>query len=451
MLLQFTVENFLSFDEPTNFSMRAGKDKDHLEHLIRLGKETVTRGAAIYGANAAGKSNLVLAMGFARDLIVGKSGASLSDLRPFRFGSDANRSSGFHWQFFHAGKLWSYGFDVSKTAVREEYLFARDPQNGREKRWFERTTNESGVTTVKLGAEFVSAITKDDAQLLKLKAPRLDANALFLREILAEKIEAISPVFKWFEKALLIVRAEETVENLNLSLEEGRELLKFATDLLRFADTGVDALVIEKTPWAEDDLSEELDGESLKMAEDIFAAELPRCFFDFSGKNGPVGMECDEAGNFWTLRFQAQHSIQQHRHPFPLTWESDGTRRLLQLAPALFLLNYDSFALVVDEIDRRLHTLLAREIVKMGLSESSKGQFIFTTHDTNLLDSALLRRDEIWFVDKNERGASSLVSLVEFKIRSDANYEKGYLLGAFDGIPYFGAPDLAALTITGAQ
>ena len=434
MLLQFTVENFLSFDEPTTFSMRAGKDKDHLSHLIRAGKETATKGAAIYGANAAGKSNLVLAMGFARDLIVGKSGASPHDLRPFRLGASQGRTSGFHWQFVHAGKLWSYGFDLTKTAVVEEYLFARDPQSGKDKRWFERTTDAEGATKAKLGADFVSAITKDDAQLLKLKAPRLDADALFLREILAEKIEAIAPIFEWFEDVLLIVRAEMVYEPLLWEARENQHFLNFLSVQLRDAATGIHHLFPMSALTKDKEAARILAG---SYAVDNLA----------QGEYMPM-----HGSNPWTLIGKAEGEDyemiglyacfeEDEKLLSTLAEESEGTQRFIHLLPHFYRLQTRPTVLIIDEFERRLHTLLTQRLLKSALdSPQENNQFIFTTHDTNLLDSALLRRDEIWFVDKNERGASSLVSLVEFKIRSDANYEKGYLLGAFDGIPYFGNP-----------
>ena len=449
MLLQFTVENFLSFDEPTNFSMRAGKDKDHLEHLIQVGKETATKGAAIYGANAAGKSNLVLAMGFARDLIVGKSGVALSDVRPFRLNAREERASGFHWQFVHAGKLWSYGFDATKTAVVAEYLFARDTQSGKEKRWFERATDVQGATKVKLGAEFVSAITRDDAQLLKLKAPRLDANALFLREILAEKIEAIEPVFQWFEDVLLIVRAETVYDPLIIEAGQNKAFRHFISNHLKGAGAGISKIALYSRDIEDSDFEqapEEFRDYLQDIKEQIAQGKQISVFNN--EKNVRMVFRADETGNMKADTLNAVRVTSGGREEvFDLWEESEGTQRFIHLLPHFYRLQTRPTVLVIDEFERRLHTLLTQRLLRSAFdSPQQNNQFIFTTHDTNLLDSALLRRDEIWFVDKNERGASSLVSLVEFKIRSDANYEKGYLLGAFDGIPYFGSSGSTALT-----
>ena len=431
MLLQFTVENFLSFDEATTFSMRAGKDKDHSSHLVQLGKETAVQGAAIYGANAAGKSNLILAMGFARDLIVGKNSAKLNDLRPFRLNAKERRSSGFHWQFVHGNRLWSYGFDLTPTTVEQEYLFARELSSGREKRWFERTTSEDGETKVKLGAEFVEAITKDDAQLLKLKAPRLDEDSLFLREILAEKIDAVAPVFEWFDDVLLIVRAETSYDPLLWEARENKEFLDFLSTQLRNAATGIHHLFPLAAVTKDKEVAQSMAGGH--AVDTLVQGE----YVPLNGSNpwtliGKVEGEDYEMIGLYAC-FEAGEQMLS-----TLAAESEGTQRFIHLLPHFYRLQTRPTVLIIDEFERRLHTLLTQRLLKSAFdSPQPNNQFIFTTHDTNLLDSALLRRDEVWFVDKNKRGASCLVSLVEFKIRSDANYEKGYLLGAFDGIPYF--------------
>ena len=449
MLLQFTVSNFKSFDEPTTFSMRAGGDKDHAGHLIGPEKFRAVRGGAIYGANNAGKSNLVLAMGFARDLIVERDGAGLGALAPSRCSVDKERASGFHWQFLHAGKVWSYGFEVSKTQIVEEYLFAREEKGGKEKRWFERKTDQNGVTKVQFGAGFEDAMTKEDAQLLKLKAPRVDKNRLFLRAARAEKVKAVNAVFEWFEEVLVIVRAETAYGPLLPETTQNKKLLQFISDHLTGAGTGIQKLSLLSRNLEDADFDEgpvELQKYLQDMKEQVKGGNFVTVHHP--EKNVRMQFRLDEAGKMKADTLNAIYQMGNGDYEvFDLWEESEGTQRLIHLLPHFYRLQTRPTVLVIDEIERRLHTLLTRRLVETALDGSPFGynQFIFTTHDTNLLDSALLRRDEIWFVDKDERGASSLVSLVEFKIRADANYEKGYLLGAFDGIPYFRAVEAPVL------
>ena len=138
--------------------------------------------------------------------------------------------------------------------------------------------------------------------------------------------------------------------------------------------------------------------------------------------------------------------VTQHLHEngnlidFSINEESEGTQRLINLIPALFALQEESeMVIFLDELDRRLHPLLSRLFVTTAINCRNKSnQLIFTTHDTNLLDLELLRRDEIWFVEKSNEGNSSLYSLAEFKTRPDLKIEKGYLNGRFGAIPFFG-------------
>lgn len=438
MLLQFTVENYLSFDEKAVFSMRASGDKDHPAHVVG-GKIPLLRGAAIYGANAAGKSNLVLAMGFARDFIAprGQNTASLSDVRPFGLRENAGRASVFHWHFIHDGKIWNYGFSLTNERVVEESLYVRDEKSGREKRWFERTTDENGETSVSLGDEFLNA-KKDDGQLLKLIGPRTPDAELFLRYCRQNQIAAVEPVFAWFEDVLLIVRAESDYEPLVLEANENESFLKFLSDHVRDAGTGIDA--IEKVEVKEGDIPEQ----SLRAMKEMYHALEPgetSLKIDKNlGFNDWSVVRRDEFGALSFITLFAQHRTKEEGvRNFNPNQESEGTQRFLHLLPRLFQLQTRPKVLIIDELERRLHTLLTRRLVDQALNVSPqmRSQFIFTTHDTNLLDSDLLRRDEIWFVDKDENGASSLTSLAEYKIRSDSDYEKGYLLGRFEAIPYF--------------
>ena len=141
--------------------------------------------------------------------------------------------------------------------------------------------------------------------------------------------------------------------------------------------------------------------------------------------------------------------VTQHRHEngklidFSIDEESEGTQRLINLIPSLFLLQGDDeHVIFIDELDRRLHPLLSRLFVKKAINcRGKENQLIFTTHDTNLLDLELFRRDEIWFVEKDRQGSSTIYSLAEFKTRPDLKIEKGYLNGRFGAIPFLGNPE----------
>lgn len=419
--------------------MRASDEADHPEHVLTRGKHRAVRGAALYGANAAGKSNLVLAMGFARDLIVRGRGLNRSiGVRPFALRKGDNRPSGFHWQFIHDGQLWSYGFDVTSRHIVEEYLFSRDENGDEEKMWFERKTDENGETKVEFGPGLVARGNSRLSLRLELIAENLRANQLFLTHAMENKVEEMEKVWEWFNEYFYVVHAESTYRDILKVAVQGEDFLKFAGELLRFADTGIIELIAEKKPFdleeAENDFSHvdffDLEAECATLEH----GEMRQ----FDSGLVPKAVLRDENGDLWSLTFQALHRTSDgETHKIPFEHESEGTQRLLHLSPILFVLRRRAFTIVADELDRRLHTLLAREFVKLALDESSQGQLIFTTHDTNLLDADLLRRDEIWFVDKGKSGASSLYSLAQFEMDKDVDYEKAYLLGLFEGRPYF--------------
>ena len=439
MLLQFTVENYLSFSEKVVFSMRAGGDKDHPGHVIG-GKIPLLRGAAVYGANASGKSNLVLAMGFARDLVAprGRSAASISEARPFGLRENEGRASVFNWHFLHAGKIWNYGFSITSERVVEEHLWARDESGGAEKKWFERTTGEDGAPTVSFGAEFLNA-NKSDGQLLKLIGPRAPQAELFLRFCRLNKIAAVEPVFEWFEDILLIVRAEADYEPLVLEANENESFLQFLSDHVRDAGTGIYAIRKGERILDDEALANAPDAVKQALAE-LKPGEASLEFGARAWSNQWSTFHRKDSGDLAVTILRTVHyNKKQQPYFFDPEQESEGTQRYLHLLAYLYLLQTRPTVLIIDELERRLHTLLTRRLVQQALdvSPQAKSQFIFTTHDTNLLDSDLLRRDEIWFVDKDAGGSSSLTSLAEYKIRSDVDYEKGYLLGRFEAIPYF--------------
>ena len=379
MLLQFTVENFLSFDEKAVFSMRASGDKDHASHVIG-GKIPLLRGGAIYGANAAGKSNLILAMGFARDFIAprGQNTASLSDVRPFGLRENADRPSVFHWHFIHNGKVWNYGFSLTGERVVEEYLFVRDEKSGREKKWFERKTNEGGETSVAFGHEFLDAKPSSDGQLLKLIGPRTPQTELFLRHCRVNQIAAVEAVFSWFEDVLLIVRAESDYEPLVLEANENENFLQFLSEHVRDAGTGIKQIKGFESPIDENNLAKEFstkNSEDLKDLQNWFATLAPgETTLGFSQRqmedNWAMFRRNLEGQLFFTSILALHITKDKKIRAFQPSWESEGTQRFLHLLPRLYQLQTRPTVLVIDELERRLHTLLTRRLVDQALNVS---------------------------------------------------------------------------------
>jgi uncharacterized protein len=448
MLVQFTVKNFLSFKEETTFSM-VGIDSDHSHesHLIFnpcAKNQSLVRISSIYGANAAGKSNLIEAISFAQDLIIEgtRSGKSIP-ITTYKLGAQSKIPSKFEFIFIHRNTQYSYGFKLNSSQILEEWLYVVPDGKKREVMYFERITTEQKETTVKYGASFRGK-KKDNEQFLNFIAQGTRPNQLFLTEAEDRNVSTISPVFEWFEDVLTIIPAEAHFNGLEVVMFQDKNFTKFLSNILKHVGTGIESIAMEEV---------ELDFER-------YLPEIPKdvkekILADFEEERGNAFvMISTPANRHYLLKKSDDEQLSlillttQHLNEdgelisFEMREESDGTQRLINLVPILFMLQEKPEKVIfIDELDRRLHTLLSRQFLEMVLtcsSEDNNNQLIFTTHDTNLLDLEFLRRDEIWFVEKNNRGVSSLYSLAEFKIRPDLKIEKGYLNGRFGAIPFFG-------------
>ena len=244
MLVQFTVENFLSFKGKTVFSLRATKDDSHPIHLVSnvLGNNgKVLRAAGIYGANASGKSNLIKAMKFARDLIIeGTKGDEDIPVTPFKLGTTLNEPSRFQFNFFYKGILYSYGFKVNSTQILEEFLYAT--VNGKEVKYFERVTSEELKTEVDFGTILTKGNT-EKRNFLKYKEADTRPNQLFLTTVfegnIRDRVEEFVPVVAWFQSVLTIIEAEKKEITLEKITHTREALKEYLGKILRASDTGI--------------------------------------------------------------------------------------------------------------------------------------------------------------------------------------------------------------------
>ena len=443
MLVQFSVENFLSFDEEQVFSMVAASGDQHPAHLVpdvpRKG-ESLLRAAALYGANGAGKSNLVQAMQFAKNLIVGGTrGTQPIPVRPFKLGGHTGRPSKFEFIFKTKGVLYNYGFRLDASRIHEEWLYATP--NKHEVKFFERTTSEDGKVEVEVGPAFSGRSSKQK-QFLNFVAQGTRPNQLFLTETLERNVAEVKTALDWFQKSLLIVLPETPATHLEMYVHEDEAMTSFMGIALCMTGTGAEGVFTEEIPYDFDSLPSSVPG----AAREQIKAQLAASYAVTVSLHGPKGerltLKRDGEDHIMQVLLRTLHRGKDERMvQFNMDEESDGTQRLIHLLPALFALRQNpDHVIVLDELDRRLHPFLSRFFVQAALEGDGEqyGQLIFTTHDTNLLDLDLLRRDEIWFADKDKSGASHLYSLAEFKTRTDLKIEKGYLNGRFGAIPFIG-------------
>ena len=449
MLIQFTIENFLSFKEENTLNMLATTDSKHKHHLLpNKKKKPLLRTAALYGANGSGKSNLIRAMAFAQDLIVeGTRPKQRIGVTPFKLDKSCWHSpSRFEFVINYQDTIYTYGFVVDEKEVREEWLFAI--HNVKEVPLFERLTTKNGKIKLEIGPSLAGKKTKKH-QFIKFIAEGTRPNNLFLHELYEKNVPKIMPLIDWFRTVLIIIGPESKYRDLIFDAHMNGQFLQFMGDFLKAADTGVDGIVPEKVEFDFEKLFPGLP-EPLKSKLTNISTNERILLATPDGRR--FAMIREQSGELTLLKLKARHHLKDATEhiDFEIENESDGTRRLMDLLPALLQSKSSEKVYLIDEIDRSMHPLLSRMFLQAYLNDENcgRGQLIVTTHESHLLDRKLLRRDEIWFAEKDKNGGSHLYSLSEYKVRNDLKLEKGYLDGRFGAIPFLG--DLETLPLCGA-
>ena len=438
MLVQFTVKNFLSFKEESSLNLLATADAKHQLHLIsNKKKKPILRTAAVYGANGSGKSNLVKAIAFAKSLIVdGTRPDQRIPVTPFKLNEKSRKSpSRFEFVINYQDTIYTYGFVVNESEVKEEWLFAI--RNVREVRLFERITRSNGKAKVEFGPSLASKKAKKH-QFLSFIAEGTRPNELFLHELYQKNVKDILPLIKWFRAVLVIIGPESAYRDLIFDAYTNENFIQFMGIFLKNADIGIDSIVTEKI---EPDFDKYFPEMPEKLKNDLLNIK-PNVRVMLSTPEGRrYALMREENGEIALLRLKARHKLKTKGHvDMEIEHESDGTRRLMDLLPALLHSKSAERVYIIDEIDRSMHPLLSKMFLRAYLDDQKcgRGQIIITTHESNLLDRELLRRDEIWFTEKDEEGSTHLYSLSEYKVRPDLKLGKGYLDGRFGAIPFLG-------------
>jgi len=443
MLISFTVTNYRSFHEEQTLSMVANtRIKGHETHLRPLPQqdEQVLPTAIFYGANGAGKSNLVRALTLMQSFVVHGNRSTRGVHRDaFLLAPEARaKPTVLEIRILAGGHLLEYGFSMNDEAIVEEWLVRLAGK--REEIVFARSTDGEAVTVNLSKSKGLAPLLgggKIQAQAQLGALP----NQLFVSSISknippAEQGEIFQVLRRWFMLGLTIVSPGSCFAGLPNFFRRNPDARKFAGEFLANSSTGVRALETASTAIK---LSKDL--EDLMQADpgraDAMIAEW--C----EDKLDAPGVEILPDGSMIGHYLETEVGPPGYKVKLPLAEHSDGTRRLTHLLPALFISKLEPVVYVIDEIDRSLHPLLARKYMEYFLAGSAthQSQLILTTHDTNLLDLDLLRRDEIWFAEKNNAGATHLYSLAEFKVRSDLKVDSGYLHGRFGAIPFLGGLD----------
>ncbi|GMM59879.1 ATP/GTP-binding protein [Novosphingobium sp. IK01] len=441
MLLRFTVQNAYCFGAESVLSMVATNDDRHPSHVTQGpdGRPNSLRLAALYGANGHGKTNLVRAISALQDLVAEQKWS----VPRFKLDPDLGKEPTRMVIEFRQGEFdYEYGVVVNGKIVSEEWLFRTDG-SGKEILLFERTSkknNDSFETSLVPG----DSLKREPSPVKGLKMSKylevlsagLKENRPFLSELDERKIPLLDPAYEWITKKLVTITATSNYAPLFDRVGRDEEFRKFLEGFLRRCDVGISNLS-SRTIKLDSAFSEKLPDHFMQQISSMEADECLHVKGDDGisfvldrDANGEIAMRSLEAVRLDTRGEKVEFSFDE---------ESSGTRRMLDLAP-MIADPKDDRVYVVDELDRKLHPMLSYRFVEEFLRKGA-GQLVLTTHNTHLMDLDLLRRDEIWFIQKRPDGSSDLYSLAEMKIRPDLNVRKGYINGRFGAIPFLGNPD----------
>ena len=395
MFVNFTVNNYRSFKLERTFSMEASSIKEHKDSVINEGKYSLLPIAVFYGANSGGKSNLIMAISTMRNMVMHSVRLNEGDMLPYDpFALDetsGSRPTMFEIQFIQNEVLYRYGFEYNRTEVISEWLYEKR-SGEKEYELFVRSKDLIDVSRKR----FPEGVGKEDLT---------NSNRLFLSLVAQLKGEKANSIMGWFRDCN-VLSGIETGGYEAFSLRMFLEHLNGADEAQEFFKTlqlGFTRFAVKKV-----DIPQQLTTHNV-----------------YDEKGMVVGER-----NF-------------HKNQM----ESEGTKKVIEMSGPIFDTLNEGKTLIVDELDAKLHPLLTRNIVLLFMDpeRNTKGaQLIFATHDTNLLDLEILRRDQIWFAEKDKVESTDIYSLVEFKdedgkkVRNDRDIKKDYIRGRYGAIPFIG-------------
>ncbi|MFT5702879.1 MAG: AAA15 family ATPase/GTPase [Rickettsiales bacterium] len=446
MLIKFTCENFLSFGDKENafefLNTAASKTKSLPGHVVKISPNiSVLRGAVIYGANASGKTNFIKAINYAKNIIESpEKGIEKHNLTSSQNKFCKSGKSKFVFEFKLDESIYEYGFEITSKEVVLEWLCSTSLNGTKAKTFFKREGDK--ISNDKEISKIVDEIKKEKRFFEKYSKKAVKINELLLHRLSDDGVKFAQDLIKWFGKIAIIRGVKHSV------YFKEKELSDFAKTVLKKIDWQINDVSFEKETLIKKP-SEISGGIPNEIAEivfnhllDGFKENKKAVSIQIPGPdNKKIYLSVDEKGVK-----QIEILIKRNGKEFTLDQESDGIRRIFDLIPMLFSTNSKNSEklnpqsiFIIDEIEKSLHPCVARDIINMffKLGKNSENQIIFTTHDTNLLDLSLLRKDEIWFAEKDENLNTHFTSLVEFKnVREDLIVSKGYLQGRFGAIPF---------------
>ncbi len=443
MLMRFSTSNFMSFGYktneegeviPTEYHLYAGRSEQHKERIIRYNDRKVLKFSSIYGANASGKTNLIRAIDAGKKIILNSMhDLELQDKYCRNKKANENKPTLFEYEFTIGEKCFAYGFtaNLKDNVIISEWLY--EMKLSEEVVIFERIVKDGRYY-------FDESIFSNDRNREEFHFFIKDANrintTLLLYEINRRKLEdsdfaVFKEVFEWFKYKLIVIYPDTKIgESYFLFGSDNERLISILEQL----DTGITGYVMRTMSEAafKEYFPDEILAERVLKRTDIEG--FAKGILTIGGTLFEIDL--DESGTRKITKLMFQHGSDESKYEYGE--ESDGTQRLIELLDVILNESSDK-VFVIDELDRSLHPQMTIKFVETFLkfSESNTTQLIITTHESNLMDLNILRRDEIWFAEKEYTNNTSLYTLEKFKIRYDKVVAKDYLAGRYGAVPAF--------------
>jgi len=424
MLVEFSVQNYRSFYERATFSMVASSIKEHPTHVAELSGQRILTTSVFYGANASGKSNLLKAFAFMKDMVLNSSKDTQAGeeikVEPFLLNSrGADEPTQMEVVFLTDDTLYRYGFTCSSKQVLKEWLFARSTKpKSRELRLFERDAEKD----FKVHSRFKEA--KDSMlEFLRDNTLLLSLLAQFNGRVSTQIVHCFTNTNIWNISSYMPVHTSVLIKN-------GLVPQDWISDILVKADLGIKKFQITER---------EVSSATLKNTPFLLRQDV----------NKLVSLIINTHHEYYDAEANEFRAV-----IFDLaTQESEGTKQFFSMAGLIYYTLNRGGILFIDEIENSLHPLLCSIIIRLfqDAETNTKGaQLVFTTHNTLLLNKGSFRRDEVWFAEKDSSCSTDLYSLVEYKLdtgkaRNDSSYGKDYIRGKYGALPFVDYEDFARL------
>lgn len=427
MIIRFSVANCLSFNDKTSLDLFASKVGNFKEQLW-ISKSryipNILKSAFIFGPNAAGKSNLIKAIHYAKSIVLQEPNPLRSRTTYFKLCPECpKKPSFFEFEMLIDRNIYRFGFEIKANTITREWLLQNNSTGEHE--IYERTYDQASKNQIRYGEKhekyrddvFISFILKGTPE-----------NKLFLSELIDRNVDIFRNVYEWFKK-IIVIYPDTELQSYNVLLNN-EYLLNEYRRLMSICDVGIDDISVERI-----DADKVLDKVPTELRDKLKLDLLKNLTLKHDDRYSISLQE----GSREAYKIQISHKMPSTGESvsFKISEESDGTNRLFDLIPILSLVLQDTIVLV-DELDRSLHSNVSKLFIKtlFRANRDHQSQMIVTTHDATLLDVDLIRRDSIWFVRKNFKKASEIYSLYDYvKVRNDKSLQKAYLAGLYGAVP----------------